>query len=215
MQLEAQDFNCEESDYRSSIASSVLPVLISLILAGFAVYWQFEIAVFLYKSFNWHPFHRQDVEQGNEYDAYLMYCDSDYRWAQQTLLVGLENRRYRIVDPLRYSALGRITEDETDDFLRQSHRVIVVVSQRFLRDGKVMSDFYRAETHGQANGNKRFIIMIQIHEGIKLIRHAVFLHYIKTNHFIKVTSRMFKACLFYWLPQLSPPDSEVPLPPDS
>ena len=153
--------------------------------------------MFLYKSFDWHPFHKQEEEQGKKYDAYLMYCDSDYRWAQQTLLVGLENRRYRIVDPLRDSALGRITEEETDEFLRQSHRVIVVVSQRFLSDGKVMSDFYRAETHGQANGNKRYIIMIQMHEGIKFNHHAVFLHYIKTNHFIKVTSRMFWACLFY------------------
>ena len=213
MQLEAQDFNCEESDYQSTITGSVLPVLIGLLLAGFAFYWQFEIAVFLYKSFNWHPFHRQEEEQGKKYDAYLMYCDSDYRWAQQTLLVGLENRRYRIVDPLRDSALGRITEE--DEFLRQSHRVIVVVSKRFLSDGKVMSDFYRAETHGQANGNKRYIIMIQMHEGIKFNRHAVFLHYIKTNHFIKLTCRMFWARLFYWLPQLSPPDSEVPLPPDS
>ena len=119
--------------------------------------------MFLFKSINWHPFHRQEEEQGKKYDAYLMYCESDYRWAQQTLLVGLENRRYRIVDPLRDSALGRITKEETNEFLRQSHRVIVVVSQRFLRDGKVMSDSYRAETHGQANGNKRYIIMIQMH----------------------------------------------------
>ena len=58
VQLEAQDFNCEESDYRSTIVGSVLPVLIGLLLAGFAVYWQFEIAVFLFKSFNWHPFNK-------------------------------------------------------------------------------------------------------------------------------------------------------------
>ena len=117
VQLEAQNFNCEESDYWSTIAAgSVLTVLIGLLLAGFAVYWQFEIAVFLYKSFNWNPFHKQEEEQGKKYDVYLIYCDSDYRWAQQTLLVGLENRQYQIVDPLRDSALGRITEEETDEF---------------------------------------------------------------------------------------------------
>lgn len=75
-----------------------------------------------------------------------MFCDSDYKYAQNTILKGLEKKGYRLEDHLRKRELGALTEEEIAKFLGQSHRVIVVVSQNLLSDTKVMHDFYRAES---------------------------------------------------------------------
>ena len=204
VQLEEKDFTCDGiAQTWPEIMVAVALFLAVVIFLGFAYHYRFELGVMIYEKLNWHPFDKQKEEQGKKYDAYLMYCDSDYRWAQNTLLAGLEKSRYRIVDPLRDSMPGRNTEEETAEFLTQSHRVIVVVSQKLLSDRKVMSDFYRAENQGKAYGNRRYIIMVEMHDKIKFGRHAVFLHYINTNYFIKATSKRFWPRLFYWLPQNS------------
>lgn len=200
--MERDDFVCEGIAYYWPYIMMITAILLLVvILLSFAYFYRFEIGVLIFEKLNWHPFHRQEEEQSKKYDAYLMYSDHDYKWAQNTLLKGLEKCRYRIVDPLRDSITGRGTEEETAEFLQQSHRVILVLSQKLLSDKSVISDFYRAESQGKAYGNKRFIIMVVMHDKINFDDHPVFLRYINTNYFIMATCKRFWSRLFYWLPQ--------------
>ena len=210
--MERDDFVCSGMQHFWPYVMLITAlILLTIILLCFVYYYRFEITVIIFEKLNWHPFDKQDEGLCKIYDAYLMYCDSDHKYAQNTILKGLVKKGYRIADHLRERELGALTEEETAKFLGQSHRVIVVVSQNLLCDTKVMHDFYRAESQGKAHGKKRFIIMVVMHDKLNFGKHPVFLHYINTNYFIKVTSNRFWPRLFYWLPQKQCDDLPAPI----
>ena len=210
--MERDDFVCSGmQNFWPYIMLITALILLTIILLCFVYYYRFEITVIIFEKLNWHPFDKQDEGLGKIYDAYLMYCDSDHKYAQNTILKGLEKKGYRKADHQRERELGALTEEETAKFLEQSHRVIVVVSQNVLSDTKVMHDFYRAESQGKARGKKRFIIMVVMHDKLNFGNHPVFLYYINTNYFIKATSNRFWPRLFYWLPQQQC-DDDLPAP---
>lgn len=181
-------------------SAAVIAIFI-LVLTCFS--YRFEISVLIYEKLNLHPFDRQTEEPDKKYDTYIMYADHDYRWAQNTLLVGLERNRYRVADSLRDSMPGRCTEEEMAEFISQSHRVLVVLSKHFIEDESLMSDFYRAETQGKSYGNRRFLIIVTLQKNINIRDHPVFARYINTNYFIPHNSRRFWHRLFYWLPAIN------------
>ena len=189
-------------------------LLVIMLMVVIAIY-HFELKLILFEKFNWHPFDPQELRSDKEHDVYVIYSDKDYIWVQRTLLVGLEQQGYRTVDRRRDFIIGVNDADQVVNFISNSHRVVVVLSQHFMTDREALKDFQQAETQCLAKGNRRFLIMITLQNKIDFGRREIFNQYIATNYFIPANSKRFWARLFYWIPQrsaqtLPTPDAHMP-----
>lgn len=181
--------------------------MITTIMTSISVYiYSFELKILLFEKLNLHPFDRsKHDEDDKDYDVYLMYSDADLIWATQNLLPGIEKLGFRVFVAERDMELGAITAEARASALTRSHRVVVVVSQKFINSEVSMNEFYHADAHENSATRKRFLVLIKLikpNEKIDYKTHDIFKKYMSTNFFVSVRSRKFWYNLRYWLPMV-------------
>lgn len=203
VQLEEEDFVCTGIEaYLSTIASLSALVIVVVALTITCYKYEFEIKIHLFEKFNWHPFDKQDREIGKEYDVYLMYCKDDEGYAINTLLVGLEQFGYKVFIGVRDFTIGASTAAEMAEAFSKSHRVLVVVSQKFLNNKYAMSDFYHAYEHDRSATRRRFLVLVKLRERLNIEQHDIFKKYLSTDYFLPARVKSFWHKLRYWLPPI-------------
>lgn len=202
---EDEDFPCDNDSkyvkYIPVITVFAMLFILTMVVSMTIHIYAFELKILLFEKLNLHPLDRnKDDRTRKSYDAYLMYCDDDYRYATETLLVGLERCGYRIYVPDRDMALGAITAEARANALADSHRVIVVISQKFVNDDRSMCAFLHAFDHDNAPTRQRYLVLIRLRRKINFRHHDVFKKYLSTNFFVAANSKRFWSNLTYWLP---------------
>ncbi|XP_071147369.1 single Ig IL-1-related receptor-like [Mytilus edulis] len=82
------------------------------------------------------PLFRKSKEEALEYDAYVAYCDGDYRWVYGPLRIFLEERRnYKLLLPDRGDVIAR----ERGLFainisIPKCKKIILVISKEFVNN---------------------------------------------------------------------------------
>ena len=174
---------------------------------------ELQILLFAKLSIRWT---RQEEIPAARYDAYILYSDVDYYWVQETLLVGLRNHGFSTYDRNRDGNIGYMLAEQLDEAFQNSHRVLVILSNNFLQDEDALSQFYRADSHGNQRGKNRYIIMIKKGDATNDILceddvlYNTFARYLTTDYYVDVKSAQFWRKLFYWMPVPS-----LPILPDS
>lgn len=173
----------------------------------------------LFTAFSLRVFDPKDDRQTCRYDAYIMYCDKDYAWAQRTLLVGLECLGFRVYDKHRdsdYRDLGV----QIEDALTASQRVIVVMSPSFVSDSRCLNEFDRAVSHHKNKKKSRFVVLVSLFPTGSTItldnseQVLPFIDYLKHGCYADVYSKDFWRRLLFWLPNpLRLPDSTANIDP--
>ena len=204
VQLEKTDFHCPGVVlYLAPIFISVA-ITIATLMTTITVYiYSFELKILLFEKLNLHPFDRTKVDSEDlQYDVYLMYNYKDARWATEKLLPGLEKLGYRVYVPDRDMGIGVITAEARSQAFSQTHRVVVVVSQRLIDNVESMNEFFHAHEHENSAIRKRFLVLIKLNKIIDYGDHDIFKKYISTNYFVSVRSSKFWYNLRYWLPMV-------------
>ena len=202
VQMEKDDFKCEKIEAYETIAA-LIALLIFVTITTISCYvYRFEIKVLLFEKLNWHPFDKQETDEGKLHDVYLMYCQADESWVLSTLLVGLTNCGYKTCVPDRDFAVGASTASEMAEAFSNTHRVLVVVSQSFINNKYAMSDFYHAYEHDRSATRRRFLVLVKLREKINFGKHEIFKKYLSTNYFLPIRVSSFWSRLRYWLPPI-------------
>lgn len=173
-------------------------------MTSVAVYvYSFELKIILFEKLNLHPFDRSSVDSESlDYDLYLMYNYADSPWATEKLLPGLEKFGYRVYVPERDMGIGEITAEARANAFASTHRVLVVVSQKFIDSGESMKEFFHAHEHENSTTRKRYLVLVKLNEKINYRTYDIFKKYMSTNFFVSVKSRKFWYNLRYWLPMV-------------
>ena len=172
-----------------------------------------DIKILLFAKFGLRRWDNQKELSSAVYDVYLMYCNRDYLWSQQTLLNRLESNGFRVFDKNRDTVAGH-TEQQLETALSLSRRVVVVLSGNFLIDDAIIKEFYRADTHAKERGQSRYIIIVKLASENNsfffrhLEKYRIFGRYLRTNYYADTSRRNFWRRLFYWLPTPTSPNRQ-------
>ena len=200
--MDKEEFQCEYSKAYETVAA-LTALMIFIIITSISCYvYRFEIKVLLFEKLDWHPFDKQEEDDGRKHDVYLMYCQADESWVINTLLVGLNKFGYKTCVPDRDFTAGASTAAEMAEAFSKTHRVLVVVSQSFVNNKYAMSDFYHAYEHARSATRRRFLVLVKLREKIDFGRHDIFKKYLSTNYFLPIRIRSFWSRLRYWLPPI-------------
>ena len=182
------------------IVSSVLSVCICLLIVGFV--YRVELKVFIFTRFNWHPFDRvDDSDPSKIYDAFVSYNSHDEGWVYETLRNNLESRAppYRLCLHERDFVVGASIQENIFHSVQYSKRMIMVLSQHFIRSEWCMMEF-RAAHHRVLQGRSRYLIIIlmddvrmsEVDDELKM--------YMRTNTYLSIGNKWFWEKLLYALP---------------
>lgn len=208
--MEKPDFICEGlTSYLAPILISPALAILVLILTVTIYVYNFQLKILIFEKFNLHPFDKDKEPQQKRYDVYVLCCLADIVWVKDILLEGLENYGYRTCVKERDFSLGGGEAQELSNTFAGTHRVLVVYSQRFINDGKAVSDFYHAYQYSKTLSRKRFLVFVKLDGRINFKEHKIFQNYLSTNSFVHVRSTRFWARIRYWLPK---PGKLIPSP---
>ena len=202
VQMDKDDFICKRKNAYEAIAALIALMIFVAITSISCYVYRFEIKVHLFEKLDWHPFDKQEEDDGKKHDVYLMYCQADESWVINTLLVGLNKFGYKTCVPDRDFAVGASTAAEMAEAFSKTRRVLVVLSQSFVNNKYAMSDFYHAYEHDRSATRRRFLVLVKLREKINFGRHDIFKKYLSTNYFLSITISSFWSRLRYWLPPI-------------
>lgn len=215
VELEGNDFGCLSSQVSSILTATLAAGIVDaiVIVTIFLFSYRDFIKIILFDKLSLRLFDKQREIEDAKCDVYLLYASQDYYWAQQTLLVGLERKGFRVFDPNRNIDPGTLTTLMVEHALSKSHRTIVLLSRQLFEDEQALAVFHRAETHQDLRLKKRYLVILAVDTSDRYLDNIpthlseTFERYLRANHFISIHSFQFWARLFYMLPQVpSPPD---------
>ena len=188
LQLEPDDFKCYVFDpvtMNGGIGALMLSIMTSIICF---IHW-FEIKILMFDKLGIHLWDRTatDILSMN-YHAYIMYHEDDERWVEQKLLPNLDNN-YSIYVPAREPRTHSIKAEDRADKFSKCHRVIVVLSQKFIDNDELMVQFFHAHQHENSPSRKRFLILIMLDDNIDFRDHHIFKSYVFVKYFVPVCER--------------------------
>ena len=165
-----------------------------------------EIKILLYVHFNWHPFDATENADilDMQYDVFISYSGLDYRWVCFKLLPKLENHNppYRVCLHDRDFMPGAYIENNIMEAVQSSRRMILVLSQNYLKSEWCMVEFRAAHTK-VLNDRTNYLILVlyddvnvsELDEDMKL--------YIRTNTYLARSNKWFYDKLLYSMPTKS------------
>ena len=163
-----------------------------------------KVKILLYLHCNWHPF--DSTENADiidmQYDAFISYSGLDYKWVCFDLLPKLENHSppYRVCVHDRDFMPGAYIEDNIMEAVQSSRRMILVLSQNYLKSDWCMLEF-RAAHNKVLNDRTNYLILVlyddvnvsELDEDMKL--------YIRTNTYLVRSNKWFYEKLLYAMPK--------------
>ena len=188
---------------RNALLSAGVVLVLCVIAATLVYVYRGEIKVLLYVHFNWHPF---DAAENADildmtYDAFISYSGLDYKWVCFNLLPQLENHNppYRVCVHDRDFMPGAYIEDNIMEAVQSSRRMIMVLSQNYLKSEWCMLEF-RAAHIKVLNDRTNYLILVlyddvnvsELDEDMQL--------YIRTNTYLARYNQWFYNKLLYAMP---------------
>ena len=183
---------------------SVGAVLVLCVIAVILIcVYRGEIKILLYIHCNWHPF---DAAENADildmtYDVFISYSSLDYKWVCFDLLPKLENHNppYRVCVHDRDFMPGAYIEDNIMEAVQSSRRMILVLSQNYLKSEWCMLEF-RAAHNKVLNERTNYLILVlyddvnvsELDEDMQL--------YIRTNTYLARSNQWFYNKLLYSMP---------------
>ena len=165
-----------------------------------------EIKIVLYVHCNWHPFDAAENADilDMQYDAFISYSGLDYKWVCFDLLPKLENHNppYKVCVHDRDFMPGAYIEDNIMEAVQSSRRMILVLSQNYLKSEWCMLEFCAA--HNKVlNDRTNYLILVlfddvdvsKLDDDMKL--------YIRTNTYLARSNKWFNDKLLYSMPTKS------------
>lgn len=111
---------------------------------------------------NFHPFDKADDSEDNYHDIVLLHLDYE-EWIANTLEPELKKVGFNVFIPVIDIPLGTIYDQEMAKAFENTHRVIVVLSQKFIEDKEIsMRGFYAAHSHVNPAKRKQFLVLIKM-----------------------------------------------------
>ena len=180
-------------------------ILILCVIAVILIYvYRGEIKIILYVHCNWHPFDAAENADilDMQYDTFISYLGLDYKWVCFNLLPKLENHNppYRVCVHDRDFMPGAYIEDNIMEAVQSSRRMIMVLSQNYLKSDGCMLEF--RVTHNKVlNDRTNYLILVpyddvnisELDEDMKL--------YIRTNTYLAKFNKSFYDKLLYSMPK--------------
>lgn len=185
-------------DITKTVVVSVIGTLLSVLLISFIIYyyfWYFRYLFFQLKTMVWYFKPEKNTVQLCEYDAFIIYSDSERKWAEELVsyLESSESRLKICVHDRDFIAGNDIVKNiiETID---KSRKVIALLSDNFLKSDWCMQEIHLTK-HMFTKKIRNDLILIKM-EGftdMSLVKHLRYL--LRTMDFLEWPSEEHKRLL--------------------
>jgi protein toll len=212
-QVQAHEFVCKKEDQIAKIIASILGAcFILLIISAILIFrYRQDIKIWLYAKYDWHPFDKvDDSDPSLIYDAYVCYSSLDFDWVVNTLRSKLEDEitpPYELMLHQRSFIPGNVVMDSIFEGVNKSKRMIMHVTQNFIRSEWCMVEFRTAHHEVLVKNTRNYIIAI-LDEDFDIESVPEDLNvFLKNTTYLKKNEPLFWDKLFYALPQKGPRQS--------
>ena len=202
-------FNCTSPAaivVRNALLAVGAAIVLCVITVMLIYVYRGELKILLYVHCNWHPFDAAENADflDMQYDTFISYSGLDYKWVCFDLLPKLENHNppYRVCVHDRDFMPGAYIEDNIMEAVESSRRMIMVLSQNYLKSDWCMLKF-RAAHNKVLNDRTNYLILVlyddvnvsELDKDMKL--------YIRTNTYLARSNKWFYDKLLYSMPTKS------------
>ncbi len=197
-----RDFVCDRTT--EIMAGSLVGICIVLVFLVLCVYrYRGEIKLYLYTRFDWHPFDLSDDSDivDKQYDAFVSYNTKDYKWVCHTLRSQLENisSPYKLCIHDRDFIVGAPIEENIMNSIKYSRRMIMVLSNNFLKSDWCILEFRSAHLRAMKERSNYLIVVLYSEVSLDDLDDDLKL-YLKTNTYLTVDNKWFWDKLRYAMP---------------
>ncbi len=191
LDTDINDFVCQQKDMTGFITSGCIGgfVIFISIIAIVIYRKRGEIKLYLFMHYNWRPFDKSDDSDTTElkYDAFVSYNTRDYKWVCHTLRPQLEYipSPYKLCIHDRDFLVGAPIEENIMNSIKYSRRMIMVLSNNFLKSDWCILEFRSAHLRAMKERSNYLIVVLYSEVSLDDLDDDLKL-YLKTNTYLTV-----------------------------
>ncbi|XP_067125764.1 toll-like receptor 2 [Centruroides vittatus] len=190
-----------ETDATVTIVISLCSTILVILLAGSVIYyyrWSIRYLLFHLRSKVWYLKQEKLSSHQYKYDAFISFCDKDIEWVANEFVPKMESdeSRLKLCIRLRDFKLGEEIHQNIIDKIEESRKVVILLSNNFLKDDWSMMELYLA--HDKLfEENRDALILVKMEELKKALLPRRLRYLLKTKTYL-LWSTEEGARLLFW-----------------
>ncbi|XP_023222992.1 toll-like receptor 2 [Centruroides sculpturatus] len=190
-----------ETDATITIVISLCSTIFVILLAGSVIYyyrWSIRYSLFHLRSKIWYFKEEKLSSHQYKYDAFISFCDEEIEWVANELVPKLECEEsgLKLCIRLRDFTLGEEIHQNIIDKIEESRKVVILLSDNFLKDNWRMTELYLA--HDKLfEENRDALILVKMEELKKVLIPRKLRYLLKTRTYLLWATEE-NAQLLFW-----------------
>ncbi|XP_023215765.1 uncharacterized protein LOC111618453 [Centruroides sculpturatus] len=182
------------------VISSCSTIFVILLIASMIYYYRWSIRYLLFhlRSKIWYFKQEKLACRQYKYDAFISFCDEETEWVANELVPKLESEEsgLKLCIRLRDFILGEEIHQNIIDKIEESRKVVILLSDNFLKDNWRMTELYLA--HDKLfEENRDALILVKMEELQKVLIPRKLRYLLKTRtYLLRATEE--DAQLLFW-----------------
>lgn len=201
------DFVCIE-DYDSikdgiiPTTASTLAVLLSLIGICLLYVFRFEAKVLTFLYLGIHPFDLDDDEGREPVDVLVIHVPGLTQWVMDNIVTYLEKQKsqYVVCEIMRDFIPGFSFQENISSIVKNSKRLILVVSPEFLLEGQMLKLIWNEAQEKIKTLRHNYVVTVLYNVRFRKTTNKEMARFAKNSNIIKWNDRLFGQKLLYCMP---------------